>query len=106
MNQLFYIQTYLFRYDFKIEERQNRVGLTLLRRFFSLGNKHKVSQDQVEMLYKNETFYITINENVIILSPGYVEFILGFNNASFLVENNLVFLQLDDDKIFIGYKSC
>jgi len=106
VSQLLIIQSYLMNYDYKIEERQNRIGLVMLRRYFSLGNQHVISQNQIEMLYKNEQFLIEIQDNGIILSPGFVEFILDFETASFVQKDARVYLLLDDDLVFIGYQTC
>lgn len=83
-------------FSVQITERQNFIGIIQLRRSLSLGVKHKISYDEVCMIYNDEEMCFEQFETNLIAYPGTQYFLVQVEDINF---------ELIDDWLVINYIS-
>lgn len=83
-------------FSVQITERQNFIGIIQLRRSLSLGVKHKISNDEVCMIYNDEEMCFEQFETNLIAYPGTQYFLVQVEDINF---------ELIDDWLVINYIS-
>lgn len=79
-----------------ITERQNFIGIIQLRRILSLGVKHKISSDEVCMIYNDQDMCFEQYEMNLIAYPGTQYFLVKIDEINF---------ELIDEWLVINYVS-
>jgi len=94
-------------YDFELTQRQNFIGIIQLRKRIAVGTNISLHDLQLVMSFDNREINIYCNDDKLIETEGYMEYLIGLEVCEWEINSGLIYLNFKDKsdlkKVFIGY---
>lgn len=86
------VLTYSSNLKFKYDEINDEISLLQLRRILLIAYDVQNNGSSLEFVYHNDDYYLSLNNNRLILQPGYQMFLDKVDDVSFIEKGNSIYI--------------
>jgi competence protein ComGF len=97
----------LYRFDYKLDERQNFIGILQLRKRVAIGSDISIKGDALSMTYNNRNVELICQNDRLNEVEGYMEYLINIEECEWKTNDAIIYISYiykgNNYETFIGY---